>query len=33
MFDLFVKSFAQLYDTRTRGVVWRCLGLALILYL
>ncbi len=33
MFDLFVKSFAQLYDARTRGVVWRCLGLALILYL
>jgi uncharacterized protein involved in cysteine biosynthesis len=32
MFDLFVKSFAQLYDPRTRGVVWRCLGLALILY-
>ena len=32
MFDLFVKSFAQLYDPRTRGVVWICLGLALVLY-
>jgi len=32
MFDLFVKSLAQLSDRRTRGVVWRALCLALLLY-
>ncbi|MGE4528536.1 MAG: EI24 domain-containing protein [Rhodospirillaceae bacterium] len=32
MFGLFVKSLAQLSDPRTRGVVWRALGLGLLLY-
>jgi uncharacterized protein involved in cysteine biosynthesis len=33
MYEAFVKSLAQLTDRRTRGVLWQCVGLALILYM
>lgn len=32
MYEAFVKSLAQLADRRTRGVLWQCVGLALVLY-
>ena len=33
MYEAFVKSLAQLTDRRTRGVLWQCVGLALVLYM
>ncbi len=33
MYDTLVASLAQLADRQTRGVLWRCVGLALALYL
>ena len=33
MLDTLVTSLAQLGDRQTRGVLWRCVGLALALYM